>query len=313
MKKSKRFSPITPRSIDQFTSYIANTGLVTHDDLVRKALEMGHDPYDLIDASLGSIKYEKAATSLSNPLEDILNSVYEKDPTPGRRYVLDPAEAISERAKDVAKNLEGNLGVATSLNTGRSRSLPDYAAVRQQYDDLKKLQAISHAGHELKHQTDFLVRPDMVMKTDRPFKKGHHYKDIYETSELIREAKDLPVDQKEIDQIVKQSKKAYLKPSLFGRLRSMLGPIAAGLGAYSALRSGDTLGATLEAGSLLDPIGVVDAAAEINRRVKMNPEEQKAASKEDYYSAMPSELSGEQRMLDELEKYDEKGNLKKNR
>jgi hypothetical protein len=314
-KKVKRFSPITPTAVSQFTSYIANTPMVTNKDLFRKAIEMGYDPKDLIDASLGHVKYEKSSASLKDNLEDILNSVYEKDPTPGRRYVIDPSEAISERAKDVAKNLEGNLGVATSLNTGRSRSLPDYAAVKQQYNDLKKLQAISHAGHELKHQSDYLIRPNMSMKTEYPFRQGHHFGDIYETSELIREAKDLPRNQKELDEIVKQSKKAGLKPSTFGRLFSLLGkvgPIGAGVSALAALKSGDVGAAALNAASAVDPTGVTDAALEVKNRLKMNPEEQEEASREDRYSAMPMDIANEQRMLDDLDKYDDKGNRYKN-
>lgn len=313
--KVKRFSTITPRAVSQLASYAANTPMVTHKDLVRKAIEMGYNPYDLIDAALGSVKYDKSSASLKSNLEDILNDVYEKDPTPGNRYVLDPSEAISDKAKEVAKSLEGNLGVATSLNTGRSRSLPNYAAVRNQYNDLKKLQAISHAGHELKHQSDFLIRPDLIMKTEKPFKKGHHYGDIYETSELIREAKDLPKNQKELDEIVKQSKKSFLKPKSFGRLFSLLGkvgPIGAGIGALSALKSGDVGAAALNAASAVDPTGVADAALDIKNRLKMSPEEQEEAAREDRYSAMPMDIANEQRMLDDLEKYDEKGNRYKN-
>lgn len=314
-KTVKRFSPITPRAVSQFTAYVANTPMVTHDDLFRKAIEMGYDPKDLIDATLGHVKYEKSSASLKSNLEDILNDVYDKDPTPGRRYVLDPSDAVSERAKDVAKNLEGNLGVATSLNTGRSRSLPDYAAVRNQYSDLEKLKALSHAGHELKHQSDYLIRPNMSMKTEYPFREGHHFGEVYETSELIREAKDLPRNQKELDEIVKQSKKAGLKPSSFGRLFSLLGkvgPIGAGIGALSALKSGDVGAAALNAASAVDPTGVADAALDIKNRLKMSPEEQEEAAKEDRYSAMPMDIANEQRMLDDLDKYDSKGNRYKN-
>jgi hypothetical protein len=310
-KKVKRFSPITPRAVSQFTDYVANTPMVTNKDLFRKAIEMGYNPTDLIDASLGNIRYEKSSASLKSNLEDILNDVYEKDPTPGKRYVLDPSEAISERAKDVAKNLGKDLGVAKSLNFGRSRSLPDYAAVSNRYTDLEKLKAISDAGHELQHQVDFLIRPDMKMETEFPFRQGHHFGNIYETSELIREAKDLPRNQKELDEIVKQSKKAGLKPSTFGRLFSLLGkvgPIGAGVSALAALKSGDVGAAALNAASAVDPTGISDAALEVKNRLKMNPEEQEEIAKEDIYSAMPMDIANEQRMLDDLDKYDDKGN-----
>jgi hypothetical protein len=245
----KRFSEITPKSIDQFNAYIANTPMVSHQDLVNKAIEMGHNPHDLMDAALGSVKYEKSGARLEDPLEDILNAVYEKDPTPGKRYVMEPSEAISARGKDVAKNLEGNLGVATSLNTGRARSLPDYAAVRQQYSNIGKLQGIAHGGHELKHQEDFLIRPDIEMKTADPYKMGHHYGGIYEPEELIREVKDLPKDEKVVKELLKQSKKSGLKPSVFTRLRSLVGLLpaaaAAGIAAYAPESKASTVASTV--------------------------------------------------------------------
>lgn len=301
MKESRRLSPINTKSIDQLNAYIANNPAVTYQDLVKKSLEMGHNPHDLIDAALGSAKYEKSSARLDQSLEDILNSVYEKDPTPGRRYVMEPSEAISPRGKDVAKALEGNLGVAQSLNTGRPRSLPDFAAVRQQYNELGKLQAIAHAGHELEHQKDYLIRPNIEIKTPQSYKVGHHYSGIYEPRELIREVKDLPVNQKEISEIVKQSKKAGLKSTPFMRLRQILGPLVGAAGLYSALKSGDATAAALEAASLVDPTGIADTAAEVNRRLKMSPEEREQTKKEDFYSAMPGDIANEQRMLDELE------------
>ncbi len=257
-QKVKRFSPIHPTAVSEFTAYVANTPMLTHEDLVRKAIEMGYDPTDLIDASLGHVKYEKSSASLQNNLEDILNSVYEDDPTPGKRYVIDPSEAISKRGKEVAKSLEGNLGVASSLNIGRSRNLPDYAAVKQQYTDLKKLQAIAHAGHELQHQSDVLIRPNLVTKHKDAYNKGHHYGDIYESSELIREAKDLPRNQKELDEIVKQSKKAGLKPSSFQRLLGMLNPLAMlsqGVSALADIKEGKPNTAAAKLATSFAPMG----------------------------------------------------------
>jgi hypothetical protein len=234
--KTKRFSPITPRAVEQFSSFIANTPLVQYDDLVNKALEMGYDPNELIDASLGSVKYEKSSASLKNPLEDILNAIYEKDPTPGKRYVIDPSEAVSERAKEVARNLEGSVGFASAVPSKR-RALADYAAVTPRKTDLDKLKAIADAGHELEHLKDFVTRPDFRPKTEKSFKPGHHFKDIYEPRELIREVKGLPEDVKLTKEIVKQSKKSGLRTSPFTKLRSLVGLLpglaAAGIAAYA--------------------------------------------------------------------------------
>lgn len=234
--KNKRFSPITPKAIDQFISYISNTPMVQYSDLVNKALEMGYDPHELMDASLGSVKYEKSGASLKSPLEDILNSIYEKDPTPGRRYVIDPKEAISERAKEIAKDIEGSVGYASAVPSKR-RALADYAAVTPRSKDLDKLKGIADAGHELEHLKDFVTRPDFRPKTEQSYKLGHHFKDIYEPRELIREVKGLPEDVKLTKEVIKQSKKSGLKPSMFTRLRSLVGFIpglaAAGLAAYA--------------------------------------------------------------------------------
>jgi hypothetical protein len=234
--KQKRFSQVTPRAIDQFNSYIANTPMVQYEDLVNKALEMGYDPHELIDTALGSVKYEKSGANLKNSLEDILNSIYEKDIVPGKRYVIDPLEAVSRRAKEVAKNLEGSVGFASALSSKR-RALPDYAAVIPRSSEMGKFRAIGDAGHELEHLKDFLIRPDFRPKTEQAYKSGHHFKDIYEPRELIREVKDLPEDSKVVKEIAKQSKKSGLSPSLFTRLRSLVGIVpglaAAGLAAYA--------------------------------------------------------------------------------
>ena len=308
---NKRLKRADTSGINKLVAEIVNNPTITTDQLMRKAVELGYDPADLIDAALGSVKYDKSKASLDKPLEDILNDVYESDVTPGKRYVMEPTEALTSRGKDVAKNLEGNLGVATSLNIGKARSLPDYVAVRPAYTEMGKLKSIAHAGHELGHQQDYLIRPDFKMQTTDPYKSGHHYKEIYEPAELIREARDLPQDEKAIKEVIKQSKKAMLKPSMFTRLRSLLGPIAAGTGLYSALKSGDVSAAALNAASLVDPTGISDAALEVKNRLNMSPEEQEKISKEDRYSAMPMDLANEQRMLDELENYAKESKFKK--
>ena len=302
MKNIKRFSEITPKSIDKFNAFIANSPMVSYKDLVDKAIEMGHNPQDLIDAALGSVKYEKSRANLEDPIEDILNSVYENDPTPGNRYVLNPSDVVTKKGKQVAKTLKNNLGIASGLNYGKSRTIPNYVVIKKPTDDIiEKLQSIAHGGHELRHNEDFLIRPNIDTKVNDPYKKGHHHKGIYEPDELIREVKNLPKDEKAAQEILKQSKKMGLSSSIFTRLRSLLGPVSAGIGAYSALKSGDALAAGLEAASLVDPTGISDAAAEVNRRLKMSPEERKETSKEDFYSAMPLDIQNEQRLLDSLQ------------
>ena len=289
--------------VEKLISYIAANPIESTlpGKLMQKAQELGYNPRELVDTALGHVKLEKSSAKLSDNPVDILNAIYENDPTPGRRYVIDPSEAVSERGKQVAKSLEGNVGISQSLNIGKSRSLPDFAAVKMPYNDIEKLKSIADAGHEIKHNTNFLTIPDLKIYNPNPYEEGHHWGPIYETSELNREVRNLPQNEKEVKEILKQSKKAGLKPSLFGRLLSLLGPVGAAIGGYSALKSGDALGAALNIGSAIDPTGVTDAAAEINRRVKMSPEEQEETAREDRYSAMPMDIANEQRMLDDLQ------------
>lgn len=297
--------------IDKIVAEIANNPTITSEELIRKAKELGYIPEDLIDKAYGSVLYEKSGANLSSKLEDILNNVYEKDPTPGIRYVFEPLEARSRLAKDYASYVKENpgiLGFQTRFDLGKSRKVPEHTVVLNAYDDMSKLQQIAAAGHEIDHQVDDLIRPGFKSSTPRQYEKGHHYGDIYETSELIREARDLPRNQKELDEIVKQSKKIGLKPTYFRRLMSLVshaGPIGAGIAAASALKSGDVPAATLHAASIVDPTGITDVASEVKDRLKMSPEEQKEASKEDYYSAMPFDIANEQRLLSDLEKYPE--------
>lgn len=306
-----RLKKVDRVGVEKLISYIAANPIESElpGKLMQKAKELGYNPRELIDTALGHVKLEKSNAKLSDNPIDILNSIYENDPTPGRRYVIDPLEAISERGKHVAKSLQGNVGFAESLNIGRSRSLPDFAAVKMPYNDIEKLKSIADAGHELQHNTDWLIRPDLKIYNPNAYEEKHHWGPIYETSELNREVRNLPKDEKVVKEIIKQNKKVGLKPSSFGRLLSLLGkvgPIGAGVSAISALKSGDVGAAALNAASAIDPTGVSDTALEIKNRLKMNPEEQEQTAKEDRYSAMPMDIANEQRMLDELDRYDDK-------
>jgi hypothetical protein len=115
--------------------------------------------------------------------------------------------------------------------------LPEYVALKQPYTDLDKLRSIAHAGHELKHSSDSLTRPNFKMQNEKPYKKGHHFKEIYEPTELVKEVKELASDPKLEKEILKQSKKSGIKASPFTKLRSLLGFLpslaAAGIAAYS--------------------------------------------------------------------------------
>lgn len=86
-----------------------------------------------------------------------------------------------------------------------------------------------------------------------------------------------------------------------------IGPIAGGLGAYSALKSGDAAAAGLNLASIIDPTGISDAALEIKERLKeKDSKEIRKIMREDKYRAMGSALSPADIMLDQLEDIEDK-------
>lgn len=86
-----------------------------------------------------------------------------------------------------------------------------------------------------------------------------------------------------------------------------IGPIAGGLGAYSALKSGDAAAAGLNLASIIDPTGISDAALEVKERLKeKDPKEIKKIMREDKYRAMGSALSPSDIMLDQLDDIEDK-------
>lgn len=90
-----------------------------------------------------------------------------------------------------------------------------------------------------------------------------------------------------------------------------IGPIAGGIGAYGALKSGDTAAAGLNLASMLDPTGISDAALEVKDRLKeKDPEEIKKIAREDKYKAMGIALSPSDIILDQLEDIKDKKNSK---
>lgn len=305
---AKRYKKADAAGINQLISWISANPIESAipSRMIAKAYELGYDPRDLIDSALGSVKLDKSGARLSQDIVDILNQVYSEDKTPGGRYVIEPAEAYTKKGKEVAKSLDGNVGVATSQNFGKSTSLPDYSAIRLPYSEEQKIKAITDAGHELRHSAENLTIPELIMTNPNPYTKGHHARDIYETSELNREVRGLAEDPKFLEQIEKQNKKSFLNPSIFTRLFSYLGPVGAAILAGASLKSGDTFGAALDLGSAADPFGVVDVAAEARRRSKIkDPKEAKKVMREDKYSALGPALSPSDIMLDKLEDIEE--------
>lgn len=306
------------RDIQKIQSMIANDPSMDAPKLLSEVIKMGYkDPGPIVDAALGSIKIEKSGASIGGDIADILNQVYSEDKTPGGRYIIDPYIQSGTKSKSVFSRLQDKAGVPDQgvalreLERVRGRAAPKYIALpdpsfyKAQYnisDELSKLLSTAAGGHELKHSSDWLVYPNFNPKTDYSYKVGHHAKGIYEPDELIREVRDLPADEKTAKEILKQSEKLGVKPSVFKRLLSYGGFIGPAIGAGLALKSGDVLAAGLHGAAALDPVGFADAALDVKERIenRYDPEYSKEKAREDKYAAMGPALSPSDIMLDQL-------------
>lgn len=219
---------------EKLISYIMSNPGVQHEDLVRKALELGHDPRNLIAQALGTIKIDKAGVSLDRPLEDILNEVYSDDTTPGKRYVIDPNNVQTPTGKKVAKELGDMYGVATGYRDNKGLITPDYYAIQDAKDEMGKIMRVPTGGHELRHGKDYLSTPDFEPTENRAYRSGHHYGDVYETSELIREARDLPENKTMLDRVKKAASNLNLPaPGAFKKIAG-IAPILGKVGLATA-------------------------------------------------------------------------------
>lgn len=306
-KSQKNISQITLRDVDKFLAAVTNMpelmSLPSEEAsklMWNKALEMGYHPMDMIDAALGSVKYEKSSANLNKPLEDVLNAIYENDPTPGERYVLNPSSVESKKGKELAKELGDALGIAQAERiTKGGRGVPEYSLVRDKPTKsiTKLLQKITSAGHELRHGMDWLIRPGWHPKNPDPYVIGHHYKDIYEPSELVKEVFDLPQDEKAVKEVLKQSEKLKAKKYPFTRLKGLVPLlVGAGLASYSDQSKAAEIGSrVLDEGdptSFLLPPQAGEGEDEEVKKMKQEAEEAKREKtwEEKYYESLKDEL-----------------------
>lgn len=192
-------------AVDALSAFIANNPTVQYEDLVRKSLELGHDPSVLIDQALGSVLADRNNLNLGKSSEDLLNELYSDNPMPGDRYVIDPNNIKSKRAKQVAADLGTAEGVAVA-NRLKSRGTPDFVALRDAKTELEKLTLLPSAGHEFRHTQDWMIRPGFNSIGEFG-DQGHHYgPGTYESQELTRVVRDLPADEKVAKEVAKRVK-----------------------------------------------------------------------------------------------------------
>lgn len=240
------------RAIDALTSYISNNPGVQYEDLVRKSLELGQDPTNLIDRALGSVIVDKNSLDLSKPTVDLLNETYGSNPVPGYRYVVDPSNVKSATGKEISKYLSGSHGIASGWRyKGESRGKPDFIAIEDAKDEAGKLKALVAGGHELKHSEDRMIRPHFKSSNETG-ELGHHYgSGTFESQDLIKKVRDLPEDEKTVKEILKRAK-GLDKPSF--RVLRGIPIIGTALGAGLAALSGEA-----NAASALPILGEADS------------------------------------------------------
>lgn len=158
----------------------------------------------------------------------------------------------------------------------------------------------------------FSFRKDPSIDLNEPLKISNA-KEVLDRNTNLGLKPENTLDYKKLKQEFLQKQKVLDKSELASKIakarniargvasKAGMGGLAAGLGAYSALSSGDASAATpdyreaaiqgaLGVGSALDPVGVVDAAAEVRRRLNSSPEQVAEIRKEDYRSNLADRL-----------------------
>lgn len=245
---SKRLSREIPKNaVDAMTSFIANNPGAQHEDLVRRAMEMGYNPASLIEQSLGSVMVDKNGLNLNLPLEDLLNESYGEKQLPGARYVINPNDISSSRGKEVLADLAKSRGVSVSKG-----AIPDYVAVKDATTELEKLRALPIGGHELQHTEDLIRRPKFVPEGALG-EVGHHLgPGTFESKELIKQVRDLPDDPRIAKEILKRT--GGKAASVFSKLRGAVPFIGPALGLGAAAYSRDS-SAAIPILSEAEPLG----------------------------------------------------------
>lgn len=288
---SKRLSQ-TPntQAVNALTSFISNNPHVSYEELVRKAVELGQNPEKLIEQALGSVIVDKNGLNLKNNTTDLLNEVYESNPVPGYRYVVDPNNDNSATGKEIANALYGNEGIASGWRyKGEARGKPDFVAVEDAKDEIGKMRALVTGGHELKHGEDRMIRPHFKSKLESG-EMGHHFgPGTFESQDLIRQVRDLPEDDRVVNEIIKRSKGLDRVP--FKALKS-IAPVLAKAGLATA---GGTMSLAAEAADSEDMGGAAEQSAFLRERDEM------VRRKDAMSSASPEQQQGLNKMYEEMD------------
>jgi hypothetical protein len=231
----KRPSQVNTKAVDELIAHIANTPLIERDEVIRKAREMGYRPSELMDAALGSVMLDKRGGDISGEMEDVLNRIYSEDPTPGRRSIVDPATARSKLGKELSQRLEGGLGMQTGFAESKGLFVPADTILKDPGKDLiERLKSITHAGHELKHGSEYLGS-GYTEGDPRAYKLTHHAQGIYEPDTLIKEVKNTNDRSKEYEMLTKRARAAGVKANPFIKLLGILNPLSIASQGVSAL------------------------------------------------------------------------------
>ena len=272
------------KSIDKLRAYIANNPTADSAKIINEATRLAKEyninPYDLIDTSLGLTTAENKGVNLSGSLEDILNQTMDTS-LPGDKYIVS-SDAKSKLGLQKLKEINGRLGLQTSQIAG-SREIPLEYLVANANSDIDKMKALANAGHELKHGEDGLIRANQKYNP-KAYQKNHHAGDVYETSELSKQVRELEDDPKVKKELLSQmAKKGLSSGSGFKLLKSVAGalPMVGTAAGIAGLASGDASAAIPSPlGSLADSesLGAIEGSDEsIVENPSYSPEERQSA------------------------------------
>lgn len=229
--------------VNRFLQKIAANPEIDQKDLLRISVEMGINPRELIRKSLGSVLVDENNLSLDKPIDDLLNNIFEKNPVPGKRLVVNPNVDISKidpkelevigRTLNLFKskpNVLGHMQYRQNwFDKNAFRGKPDISAVRLLgTSDDQMLSQIVTAAHELEHAEDAVLGNIPENQNPIAFNEKHHgRKGIFELDELIKKVRGLSPDPEKIKQLVENSKKLG-SSEVFKKIKSVAPFVAKG-------------------------------------------------------------------------------------
>lgn len=210
---------------------VANSPGITHEDIMRYAAELkAKNPNQLIDEALAEVLLEKSGANMSDPFVDMINKANKDNPIGIDKYIIDPDNAKSPRAKELLSKLNPDEYAASFFD--KNDMTPLHISLKKPKSEYGKAMGLVTDSHENDHILNALTDPSFMSKGDAG-QIGHHIgKGTSETQSLISNARDLPMDEKILQVATKRANKLGIGKKLAQEIPGIAG-LAAGLGMAS--------------------------------------------------------------------------------